>query len=163
MHPKLSYIVNLRGTAVPGDIDGNNATVRVVTEDETPLTPDIDDEDGDGGNTKAWWESLGELHALHYLAAIMALFGGVAVLASFLVFRRKQAQTLVGSIQRRLLMERMKRTLMKSGLYAEYASVTLKTKLGDGNFGEVYKAEVVNGGGEEEKMEVAIKRLRKGL
>lgn len=153
-------MVNLRGTSVPGDIDANNETVRVVTEDERPLTPDIDVEEGDDDDDDAWWKSL---HTLHYMAVMLALFGGVGVIGSFLIFKRKQAQALVGLLKRRLLMGQMKRTLVKSGLYAEYSSVTLRTKLGDGNFGEVYRAEVVEiVNGSEEKMEVAIKRLRKG-
>lgn len=135
--------------------------MRVVTDEERPLTPDIEDVDGDGSNKDAWWQ---QLHIFHYLAASAFLLAGVAVFGSLFAFRRKQAQALVGIIKRRVLMGQMKRTLIKCGLYAEYSSVTLKTKLGDGNFGEVYKAEVVQlVNGREEKMEVAIKRLRKGM
>ena len=131
-----------------------------MLEGDQQTKPDEEDiVDNGEGKSGPWWA---EMHLLHYVAGLLFVVGLVGGVASLLNFRRRQIGTAWQLLERRLLMGSMRKTLVEKGLYAEYASVTLKMKLGDGNFGEVYRAEVVSADGNGTKMEVAIKKLRKG-
>lgn len=104
-----------------------------------------------------WYENLS---AVQYLIGCLAVVGLSTSLVSLLYIKRKQARLLVEIVERMVLMGRMKKTLIKKGLYAEYSNVRLQTKLGDGHFGEVYQAEVTTS--EKVVLQVAIKQLKKG-
>lgn len=104
-----------------------------------------------------WYDNLS---LVEYLVGCLAVVGLSTSLVSLLYIKRKQARLLVETVHRMVLMGRMKKTLIKKGLYAEYSNVRLQTKLGDGHFGEVYQAEVTTS--EKVVLQVAIKQLKKG-
>src|SRR5699024_5986604 len=105
-----------------------------------------------------WYENVTNLQIIFGLLAVLGL---VSLTVSVVYVKRKQARLLVEMVERMVLMQKMKKTLLKKGLYAEYSQVQLKSKLGDGNFGEVYQAEVQTK--DKGTLEVAIKKLRKGI
>ena len=105
---------------------------------------------------------------LQQLQTYIGLLLGALVCSSawILYVNRKRASDLVHSIKKMVFLNKIKRTLLKQELYIEYVAIQLKTKLGDGNFGEVYLAQVQSIECKNSKVattnEVAIKKLKKG-
>ena len=94
---------------------------------------------------------------------IAGIIGIVLCSTVFIVYiRRKSAQQIIEIVERTIFLRKIKKVLIKRQLYIEYSNIQLKAKLGDGNFGEVYRANVQRIDSDRIE-EVAIKKLKRGM
>ncbi|KAI2810961.1 hypothetical protein BLOT_002130 [Blomia tropicalis] len=92
---------------------------------------------------------------------IAGIIGIVLCSTVFIVYiRRKSAQQIIEIVERTIFLRKIKKVLIKRQLYIEYSNIQLKAKLGDGNFGEVYRANVQRIDSDRIE-EVAIKKLKR--
>ena len=126
--------------------------LRIVPEYDEVVAPDENDEDE-------------RMKSPIFPLEVAFIAGIVGILACTLVFtlylKRRHAKHLVEVVERAIFLRKIRKVLIKKHLYVEYADVRLETKLGDGNFGEVYRA-LVKPTKDSPPQAVAIKRLKKG-
>lgn len=96
---------------------------------------------------------------------IETLFGvTLGVCLSCLIFgvylKRQLLKNVNEAIKRRFFFGRMRKELKRLDLYIEHRSIEYQNKLGEGNFGEVFSARVIDT--KFRCFEVAVKRLRPG-